>query len=84
MESPGRRPASLAEMGTIQLDAQMPQRFELRYMGADNQEHFRPFGSERYDGQSTADGSNLQLHVLDRLFSNRNAFDNLLVGINFG
>ncbi|HVU76660.1 MAG TPA: threonine--tRNA ligase [Gaiellaceae bacterium] len=28
------------QMGTIQLDAQMPQRFELRYMGADNQEHF--------------------------------------------
>jgi threonyl-tRNA synthetase len=28
------------QMGTIQLDAQMPQRFELRYMGADNQEHY--------------------------------------------
>jgi threonyl-tRNA synthetase len=28
------------QMGTIQLDAQMPQRFELSYMGADNQEHF--------------------------------------------
>jgi threonyl-tRNA synthetase len=28
------------QMGTIQLDAQMPQRFELRYMGADNHEHF--------------------------------------------
>jgi threonyl-tRNA synthetase len=28
------------QMGTIQLDAQMPQRFELTYMGADNQEHF--------------------------------------------
>jgi threonyl-tRNA synthetase len=28
------------QMGTIQLDAQMPQRFELRYMGSDNQEHF--------------------------------------------
>ncbi|HEV8462471.1 MAG TPA: threonine--tRNA ligase [Gaiellaceae bacterium] len=28
------------QMGTIQLDAQMPQRFGLRYMGADNQEHF--------------------------------------------
>jgi threonyl-tRNA synthetase len=28
------------QMGTIQLDAQMPQRFDLRYMGADNQEHF--------------------------------------------
>jgi threonyl-tRNA synthetase len=27
------------QMGTIQLDAQMPQRFGLRYMGADNQEH---------------------------------------------
>jgi threonyl-tRNA synthetase len=28
------------QMGTIQLDAQMPQRFGLRYMGADNAEHF--------------------------------------------
>jgi threonyl-tRNA synthetase len=28
------------QMGTIQLDAQMPQRFGLRYVGADNQEHF--------------------------------------------
>jgi threonyl-tRNA synthetase len=28
------------QMGTIQLDSQMPQRFELTYMGADNQEHF--------------------------------------------
>jgi threonyl-tRNA synthetase len=28
------------QMGTIQLDAQMPQRFELRYMGSDNQEHY--------------------------------------------
>ncbi len=28
------------QMGTIQLDSQMPQRFELSYMGADNQEHF--------------------------------------------
>src|SRR4051794_3430347 len=28
------------QMGTIQLDAQMPQRFGLRYMGADNHEHF--------------------------------------------
>jgi threonyl-tRNA synthetase len=28
------------QMGTIQLDSQMPQRFDLRYMGADNQEHF--------------------------------------------
>ena len=28
------------QMGTIQLDAQMPQRFELSYVGADNQEHF--------------------------------------------
>jgi threonyl-tRNA synthetase len=28
------------QMGTIQLDAQMPQRFGLSYMGADNQEHF--------------------------------------------
>ena len=28
------------QMGTIQLDAQMPQRFELSYMGADNHEHF--------------------------------------------
>jgi threonyl-tRNA synthetase len=28
------------QMGTIQLDAQMPQRFQLSYMGADNQEHF--------------------------------------------
>jgi threonyl-tRNA synthetase len=28
------------QMGTIQLDAQMPQRFDLRYTGADNQEHF--------------------------------------------
>src|SRR5436190_5603218 len=27
------------QMGTIQLDAQMPQRFGLAYMGADNQEH---------------------------------------------
>jgi threonyl-tRNA synthetase len=27
------------QMGTIQLDAIMPQRFELSYMGADNQEH---------------------------------------------
>ncbi len=27
------------QMGTIQLDAQMPQRFALTYMGADNQEH---------------------------------------------
>jgi threonyl-tRNA synthetase len=27
------------QMGTIQLDAQMPQRFELSYMGADNREH---------------------------------------------
>jgi threonyl-tRNA synthetase len=27
------------QMGTIQLDAQMPQRFGLHYMGADNQEH---------------------------------------------
>jgi threonyl-tRNA synthetase len=27
------------QMGTIQLDAQMPQRFGLSYMGADNQEH---------------------------------------------
>jgi threonyl-tRNA synthetase len=27
------------QMGTIQLDAQMPQRFELTYMGADNVEH---------------------------------------------
>jgi threonyl-tRNA synthetase len=27
------------QMGTIQLDAQMPQRFELSYMGADNTEH---------------------------------------------
>jgi len=27
------------QMGTIQLDSQMPQRFGLRYMGADNQEH---------------------------------------------
>jgi threonyl-tRNA synthetase len=27
------------QMGTIQLDAQMPQRFGLTYMGADNQEH---------------------------------------------
>src|SRR3954447_3193020 len=28
------------QMGTIQLDAQMPQRFGLTYMGADNHEHF--------------------------------------------
>src|SRR5207248_5574516 len=28
------------QMGTIQLDAQMPQRFGLSYMGADNHEHF--------------------------------------------
>jgi threonyl-tRNA synthetase len=28
------------QMGTIQLDAQMPQRFQLKYMGGDNQEHF--------------------------------------------
>jgi threonyl-tRNA synthetase len=28
------------QMGTIQLDAQMPQRFALSYMGGDNQEHF--------------------------------------------
>jgi threonyl-tRNA synthetase len=28
------------QMGTIQLDSQMPQRFELRYMGSDNEEHF--------------------------------------------
>jgi threonyl-tRNA synthetase len=28
------------QMGTIQLDSQMPQRFELRYAGADNVEHF--------------------------------------------
>jgi threonyl-tRNA synthetase len=28
------------QMGTIQLDSQMPQRFGLRYMGADNEEHF--------------------------------------------
>ncbi|MDQ2981454.1 MAG: threonine--tRNA ligase [Actinomycetota bacterium] len=27
------------QMGTIQLDAQMPQRFDLAFMGADNQEH---------------------------------------------
>jgi len=27
------------QMGTIQLDAQMPQRFGLTYMGADNHEH---------------------------------------------
>ena len=27
------------QMGTIQLDAQMPQNFGLTYMGADNQEH---------------------------------------------
>ncbi len=27
------------QMGTIQLDAQMPQRFGLHYMGADNHEH---------------------------------------------
>ncbi|HJX46654.1 MAG TPA: threonine--tRNA ligase [Gaiellaceae bacterium] len=27
------------QMGTIQLDAIMPQRFELTYMGSDNQEH---------------------------------------------
>jgi len=27
------------QMGTIQLDAQMPQRFGLHYMGADNREH---------------------------------------------
>ena len=27
------------QMGTIQLDAQMPRRFGLNYMGADNQEH---------------------------------------------
>jgi threonyl-tRNA synthetase len=27
------------QMGTIQLDAQMPQRFNLSYMGADNAEH---------------------------------------------
>ncbi len=27
------------QMGTIQLDSQMPQRFELRYVGADNREH---------------------------------------------
>ena len=27
------------QMGTIQLDAQMPQRFGLSYMGPDNQEH---------------------------------------------
>jgi len=27
------------QMGTIQLDAQMPQRFELSYMGADNRPH---------------------------------------------
>jgi threonyl-tRNA synthetase len=27
------------QMGTVQLDAQMPQRFGLTYMGADNQEH---------------------------------------------
>jgi threonyl-tRNA synthetase len=27
------------QMGTIQLDAQMPQNFGLKYMGADNQEH---------------------------------------------
>ena len=28
------------QMGTIQLDAQMPQRFGLSYMGPDNKEHF--------------------------------------------
>jgi len=28
------------QMGTIQLDSQMPQRFGLTYMGADNEEHF--------------------------------------------
>jgi len=27
------------QMGTIQLDAQMPQNFDLHYMGADNREH---------------------------------------------
>jgi threonyl-tRNA synthetase len=27
------------QMGTIQLDSQMPQRFDLSYMGADNHEH---------------------------------------------
>ncbi|HEX5449402.1 MAG TPA: threonine--tRNA ligase [Gaiellaceae bacterium] len=30
------------QMGTIQLDSQMPQRFDLKYMGADNAEHY-PF-----------------------------------------
>jgi threonyl-tRNA synthetase len=30
------------QMGTIQLDSQMPQRFDLSYQGADNQEH-RPY-----------------------------------------
>jgi threonyl-tRNA synthetase len=28
------------QMGTIQLDSQMPQRFGLTYMGSDNEEHF--------------------------------------------
>jgi threonyl-tRNA synthetase len=28
------------QMGTIQLDSQMPQRFGLSYMGGDNEEHF--------------------------------------------
>ncbi|HEY2326446.1 MAG TPA: threonine--tRNA ligase [Gaiellaceae bacterium] len=28
------------QMGTIQLDSQMPQRFDLKYMGADNAEHY--------------------------------------------
>jgi len=30
------------QMGTIQLDSQMPQRFDLKYTGADNAEHY-PF-----------------------------------------
>ena len=42
------------QMGTIQLDAQMPARFELTYMGADNHEHTPVVSTGRCSARSSA------------------------------
>jgi threonyl-tRNA synthetase len=84
------------QLGTIQLDAQMPARFGLTYMGADNREHpvfvvHRAFyGSferfvglvlEHYAGALPAWLAPVQVRVLPVAEAHRQAVDELLVSL---
>ena len=50
------------QMGTIQLDSQMPARFGLTYMGADNREHGRSSSTARCSARSSASSGILIEH----------------------